>query len=43
LTRPATIEVLLDIGRRQRNARRAAIDNAAKRRSVTFAERGHPK
>src|SRR5580693_3759670 len=43
LARPALIEIGLDVGLAQRNARRAAVDHAADRRPVALAEGRHPK
>jgi hypothetical protein len=40
LARPALVEILLDVGDLERDARRAAVDHAADRRPVAFAEAG---
>ncbi len=39
----AAIEIALDVGRRQRQPRRTAVDHAADRGTMAFAEGGHPK
>ena len=43
LARPALVEPGLDIGFRERNARRAAVDHAADRRPVALAEGRDPE
>ena len=43
LAGPAAIEIGLNVGLAQRNARRAAVDHAADGRPVAFAEGGDPE
>src|SRR5665213_2699996 len=43
LAGPALVEMLLDILDGERNPRRTAVDHAADRRPVTFAEAGEPE
>jgi len=43
LAGPAAIEIALDVGRRQRQPRRSAVDHAADRCTMALAEGGHPK
>ena len=43
LAGPALVEIALDVGGLERDQRRAAVDHAADRRPVAFAEAGEPE